>query len=192
MLRPRPHVAATAARGPLVLGQRGSDRRRRRGGMHCRVRLDDGRLPPCRPQVAVDLHGAGAVQGAGELIYLTSDHPEDENSFDNPDRVRPQPPGAAEVAPPAAWRARQCSLRWRSASPPLHCLAGAPARRQGAGAVVQLRAASAALECQHFVGALWHIAQRRRRCRRRGGLGLHRCRPAGVEAATLTLQHLIS
>lgn len=46
--------------------------------------------PRCAtPRCAVILSGPGAksVLAEGELIYLHSDHPEDENSFDSPTKV---------------------------------------------------------------------------------------------------------
>lgn len=45
--------------------------------------------PPLSCARAVLLTGAGAesVLSEGELVYLHSDHPEDENSFDNPHKV---------------------------------------------------------------------------------------------------------
>jgi hypothetical protein len=45
---------------------------------------------PCLPAcLAVVLTGEGAesVLGKGELVFLSSDHPEDENSFDTPTKV---------------------------------------------------------------------------------------------------------
>ena len=48
-------------------------------------------LPPLLlpPPAAVILSGQGGttVLDEGELVYLHSDHPEDENSFDNPTKV---------------------------------------------------------------------------------------------------------
>lgn len=44
-----------------------------------------------RQRIAVVLHGqdAASVMEEGEMVYLTSDHPEDENSFEHPDKVSP-------------------------------------------------------------------------------------------------------
>ena len=57
-------------------------------GMRCRTPDPRHVLCPARPpSVLLNGGAAAAVAGTGELTYLFSQHPEDENSFDNPRKV---------------------------------------------------------------------------------------------------------
>lgn len=55
---------------------------------HPRSRTPTPPHPPAAQLAAINLGPHVAVEGEGELHFLTAEHPEDENTFDNPTKVR--------------------------------------------------------------------------------------------------------